>query len=837
MLKEAKARIKINKLLEQAGWRFLDNAEGSANVQLETNVKITESKLNELGENFEQTTNGFVDFLLLNEKGFPLVVLEAKSEKHNPLDGKEQARRYAKSLSARFVILSNGNIHYFWDLEKGNPTIITKFPTQASLKHKEQWTPNPDNLISEVIESDYIALTQLPDYKLKPEWNNDIQRSDFIQKNNLKFLRDYQINAVRSIQNEVEEGKDRFLFEMATGTGKTLAAAAVIKLFLKTANVSRVLFLVDRLELEDQACRSFVQYLKNDFQTVIYKENRDDWNKAEIVVSTVQSFLFDNKYQRIFSPTDFDLIISDEAHRSINGNSRAVFEYFIGYKLGLTATPKDYLKNVDLGELAFNDHRAFEKRQLLDTYKTFGCETGDPTFRYSLIDGVKGNYLVNPIVADARTEITTQLLSDEGYAVMMENNEGKEEEKFFFQRDFERKFFSDYTNEILCKTFLDNALLDPITGEIGKSILFCVSQKHASKITQILNKLADKAFPGKYKSDFAIQVTSFISRAKQFSINFANNNLNGKTRFLEGYDSSRTRICVAVGMMTTGYDCRDILNIGLMRPIFSPTDFIQIKGRGTRKYTFKYSVKDGAEVKERSIEKENYKLFDFFANCEYFEEKYNYDEILKIPQKNLQKPSTGESVAIDQFRNTKFDPLEFFKETEVDENGMRIDREYFQAFAETLKEDSYLSENIEKVDMEELIEYVMENLMNKPEYYFTLERLRKAVNLDRRLTMREAIDRAFGKIDEFKTKMEIVNEEFNKFMVINKPENIDIPLLKLFMETYITDPEFRKIIDEKDYSSLATSPVINTGLLKHLKGWIHIVPEYVKDYISLNRFL
>ena len=107
------------------------------------------------------------------------------------------------------------------------------------------------------------------------------------------------------------------------GTGKTLTAAAVIKLFLRTGNARRVLFLVDRLELEDQANKAFVFLLKNDYQSTIYKENRGDWRKAEIVVTTVQSLLHGNKYKQ-FAPTDFDLVISDEAHRSIGGNARAV---------------------------------------------------------------------------------------------------------------------------------------------------------------------------------------------------------------------------------------------------------------------------------------------------------------------------------------------------------------------------------------------------------------------------------------------------------------------------------------------------------------------------------
>lgn len=277
------------------------------------------------------------------------------------------------------------------------------------------------------------------------------------------------------MQESAKNGNERFLFEMATGTGKTLTSSAIIKLFLKTGNAKRVLFLVDRLELEDQAEKNFRDYLKNDYETVIYKKNRDDWKKAEIVVSTIQSLSFRDKYKRLFSPTDFDLIIADESHRAIGGNSRAVFEYFISYKLGLTATPKNYLKNIDIKEISRKDPRGLEKRQLLDTYTTFGCKDDEPTFRYNLIDGVEGGFLINPTVTDARTEITSELLSEKGYNVISQNEFGEDEEEAIFQKDFEKKFFSENTNQIFCQTFIENALKDPISKEIGKSIIFCVS--------------------------------------------------------------------------------------------------------------------------------------------------------------------------------------------------------------------------------------------------------------------------------------------------------------------------------------------------------------------------
>ena len=298
--------------------------------------------------------------------------------------------------------------------------------------------PNPQRLIEEQVRDDYIILTQRPNYASEAAWKNEAERPAFIQANNLRFLRTYQLQAVHALQQAVKDGSDRFLFEMATGTGKTLTAAAVIKLFLRSSNAHRVLFLVDRLELEEQAREVFAAILSADYSTVIYKEKRKDWRSAEIVVTTVQSLMFNNKYQSLFSPTDFDLVISDEAHRSISGNARAVFDYFVGYKLGLTATPRDYLRGFDKTGPKVRDPREAERRLLLDTYRTFGCESGQPTFRYSLLDGVKDRYLINPIVVDARTEVTTQLLADDGFIVSFTNDTGDEHEETFKRREFEK---------------------------------------------------------------------------------------------------------------------------------------------------------------------------------------------------------------------------------------------------------------------------------------------------------------------------------------------------------------------------------------------------------------
>ncbi len=832
MPKEAKARIKINKLLEEAGWRFFDDDGKKVNILLENNTKITKSVIDSYGENYEKTSNGFIDFLLLDDHGKPFIVLEAKSDEKHPLSAKEQARDYAIGQKCRYIILSNGDTHFFWDTEKGNPEQIVKFPTPTSLQSNTQFKPDRTKLINEKIERDYIAATQLPTYAASPDYQNETTKELFIEKNGLRFLRPYQIEAIQSIQQAMKNGKDRFLFEMATGTGKTLTAGAAIKLFLRSGNATRVLFLVDRLELEDQALKDLQIYLKNDYRVLIYKENRDDWMSADIVVTTVQSLLFNNKYLRIFSPTDFDLVISDEAHRSIGGNSRAVFEFFIGYKLGLTATPRRYLKNFDRSNK--NYYEEIEKRQLRDTYATFGCDDDlKPTFQYDLVQGAKEGYLIQPFVVDIRTEITTELLAEDGYAVITKDDKGNDEEEIFRQRDFERKFFSEKTNNVFCETFLKKALRDPISNEIGKSIIYCVSQNHAAKITNVLNDLASTMFPGKYQSDFAVQVTSWVADAQQYTINFRNNNLKGRTTFLEGYLSSKARVCVTVGMMTTGYDCPDILNLAMMRPIFSPTDFIQIKGRGTRRNNFRYEYKNELNEKEtRSEKKTKYKLFDFFANCEYFEEEFNYDEVISLPQ-NYERPvdPSPPPPPANGYESSIPDPILMIKEQQIGPEGMKIDRVFFQDFSSRIVNDERIKQAAKDGALARIEQYVNEQYLNNPSEYFTLDKLRRALQIDRKISIREILEKIFFGT-EIKLKNELLDDEFDKFVSIHKPDNADMMALKQFFKAYITDLSTRDIIDNAQYQDLNNNYAFSAADYQSVEEvYRSQIPDYIKHYV------
>ncbi len=156
MQKEAHSRIKINKLLEKSWWSFIDEWEKKANISLEAWVKIEH-----FWDDFENISRWFVDYLLLDNRGFPLCVLEAKKEAIHPLSAKEQAREYALSQNARFIILSNWNAHYFWDTEKWNPEIITEFPTQESLEHRKTYNPNTSELIQVEIDENYLAPVKI----------------------------------------------------------------------------------------------------------------------------------------------------------------------------------------------------------------------------------------------------------------------------------------------------------------------------------------------------------------------------------------------------------------------------------------------------------------------------------------------------------------------------------------------------------------------------------------------------------------------------------------------------------------------------------------------------
>jgi type I restriction enzyme R subunit len=850
MASEAQARITINKMLEDACWRFLpDGAGNRENVILEHRLSgRTFSPNADLGQDFERAPEGFVDYVLLSTDGRAVAVVEAKRESIDPLTAKEQARAYAESLNASHIFLSNGLVHWYWNLRQGNPVKISRFLPLEELGKASEWRPDPARLASVAIDENYIAVSQ------DSAWlTYSAADRDTIQINKkIRLLRDYQLDAVGALQDDAANGKDRFLFEMATGTGKTLLSAAIAKLYLRTENATRILFLVDRLELEKQAERNFRDYLANDgIQTVIYKQRRDDWKQAQVVVTTIQSLAARNRFLYEFAPTDFQLIISDEAHRTISGNNRAIFEYFVGAKLGLTATPKDYLKGVNSADPQ-HDPREYERRLLLDTYRTFGCDDGRPTFRYSLTQAVQHEppYLVNPTTFDARTEITTQMLSDEGYTVTVPADEnGEETELVFGKKDYEKKFFSDETNLSFVRCFLNNAKCDPVTGEIGKTIFFAVRRAHATKLAQLLNEEATRRWPNEYAagSTFALQVTSGPpGGAQQMTLDFANNNLNGKSKWRENefrdYNTSRTRVCVTVGMMTTGYDCEDILNVVLARPIMSPTDFIQIKGRGTRLFTFKHQ--DGEN--EQKIDKDGFGLFDFFANCEYFEEDFNYDQKL-IPPREPAPPGPnggggGGGVRVDTLSSTSPDPISAVAKERVGVFGMRIDREmYRDRFAhqanEAVASDTILRDAFDAEDWPAVEDRIRRLLFEKPEEFWDLPKLQQIYKTDRAPSLREILAKIFGVFPTIPSRSELADEAFEKFVTSQEVSAVHSRELRTVFVAFLLDPTSRQLLELGRFPDLrARDPNLHAALSALPAKEREALVRYLKTEVSLKDF-
>ena len=359
MSTEADARMLIDKLLEQAGWRITDKAQVSTE---------------------EPTADGRADYLLKDTRSRPLAVLEAKRFTIDPYTAKEQAKAYAQSLNAPFVILSNGQEHYFWDYADGDARPVMGFPSQADLERRANIKLHRKGDIRQS-----LSLQSLP--------------SRFVFKGEEIEARPYQLECLKKADDALIAGRRRMLFEMATGTGKTLTIAMLMKRWLQTAIISRVLFLVDRIELAKQAKETFDEYLRDWPTTILYGGKRS--LEGQIVVGTldtIASQLGGNGFGHGY----FDLVVTDECHRSIYNTRRATLGHFDAIHIGLTATPNP-------GELhVISEH---ERRLIRNTYIFFDCwdavkKEGRPTFEYGIQRGINDGYLSKYRIYHAESVLT-----------------------------------------------------------------------------------------------------------------------------------------------------------------------------------------------------------------------------------------------------------------------------------------------------------------------------------------------------------------------------------------------------------------------------------------------
>jgi len=754
-MNEAFARVRIDQALTASGWDLTDGGQ----VMLEFREGI-----------------GRADYVLRDGYGHALCVLEAKKEDADPYEAKDQARGYAENVKARFIILSNGIEHWFWNYERKDQQDayrIERLPSREDLerlRYRNLQPPKP--LESEIVRPDYL-------HQLAPD----------------KTLRRYQIEALDAVARGFDrDGKRKFLLEMATGTGKTLLCAAMIRRFLKTRNAERTLFIVDRIELAKQTMEDFNQILP-EYSPVVFKTARrtGELLGSSVVVATIQSLMTNDRYREHFTPFYFDLVINDEAHRSIYGDAREVVQFFQATRIGLTATPKAYLRNIDLDKLASENPKALEARQLRDTYNYFGCQPGEPTYRYDIIDAVKdpeGPFLCLPKIIDCRSEITTQALQDAGWAVTI-----NETEENFKVQDLEKRVFTPERNRVMCETFLEHAQRDPF-GNLGKSIIFAVNQRHATELTKILNGM---------QPELAVTITSRVRDASMIAKDFR----DGKRK---------ERVAVSVDMLSTGYNCRDLLNVVLMRPVFSPTEYIQIKGRGTRLYTW--------ETTEKLFEKERFYLLDFCAVAEYFEEQYDYTVPLTVPVGNRQRAignRAGGAGAI-QDEPGQFDPgvgdvgdgkpqiptwtgSDKLLTTEiriVGPDGEKVDVMTFRgAFEKDLKafaeENPDLKQAVEQEDDDAVETILQERFYHRPEMYYAPDKLMQSYGVP--ASTPAFVYEALGK-RRLPTRTEIIDETVSSIAAQHNLRYSEQKWLAATAALVADDPRALEAFEKRDYSAV-----------------------------------
>jgi len=236
-------------------------------------------------------------------------------------------------------------------------------------------------------------------------------------------------------------------------------------------------------------------------------------------------------------------------------------------------------------------------------------------------------------------------------------------------------------------------------------------------------------------------------------------------------------------------------------------------------------------------------LFDFFATCEYFEKDFNYDEVLKLPRpqgKSLTDSGRIGPVLVGGiYEHLGADILATIKEETIGYEGMKIDRMFFEKFETTVRGDETIATAVESGQWDRVIDYINQEVFDKPEEYYTLDKLRKATAVDRRLTLREILEKIFGLIPGFKSKDELLEEEFAKLVVDAKPEEAEaIPAIKAFFKAYVTSDQVRHIIENGYFTDLATNPGFSTSDFRAVpRKYRTFIPEYVKDYVPLNQFV
>ena len=590
MLEKDTRQLLIDQQLARAAWDIHNPLSITEEylVQVERSDAIMESKI----------VAGFCDYTLLDRSGLPIAIVEAKRTARYTLAGKEQASEYADGIRHRFgrepfIFMANGKEIWFWDRTWSGPRQIQGFMSLDELETLRFQNENRFPLSEVKIDTSIVD-------------------------------RSYQIEAIRRVYERFEQKRRKALLVLATGTGKTRLAMALVDGLLRANWVKRVLFLVDRIALAEQAMDDFKEYLPSLSRGRIEGGNVEGGARA--FVATYPSMM---QVMEKLTPGFFNLVICDESHRSIYKQYKRLLDYFDSYQIGLTATPVDFIDR--------------------NTFHLFGCDDGVPTFSFPFEDAINHTppYLSKYKVYTAQTRF--QLKGIKAGDLPLEvrrqlEEQGRSLEEIDFEgTDLERRVTNTGTDEALVKEFMDVCLKDATGTLPGKSIIFAVSHRHAIN----LYKAFERLYP-EYKGRLVEVIDSQMEGANRLLRRFKTENY--------------PRVAISVDMLDTGIDIREVVNLVFAKPVYSRVKFWQMIGRGTR-----LLETDVQKRKPWCQEKDYFLIIDHWSNFEYF--NLNPDGYI---------PERGEALPVRRFR-TQIDLLELLYEGGNEQHAVALGQEMRQA--------------------------------------------------------------------------------------------------------------------------------------------------------------
>jgi type I restriction enzyme R subunit len=681
--KETDARILIDDQLRAAGWNPADKSQVLTEVSVSGNHHVAEpgSQATVLNTaDGDAIPTGRADYVLLDQRGRPLAIIEAKKQAIQPYTAKQQALPYAKQIGAPFIFLTNGELIYFWDYQNDDARIVNSFFSRRDL----------ERLVHMRAERKPLATVPIPD--------------TYLRQGETRSLRPYQKGAMQALDRTVELGKRRFLIELPTGCGKTDLIALYLKRLVQAGQAERILFLVDRDQLAKQAIEAIQDLLPN-YSSYWLKPGIVRQEK-QVTVCLLQTMI--GRYQE-FTSGYFDVVVMDECHRSIYGSWQTALSHFDALHIGLTATPAIYIER--------------------NTFQFYHCKDDTPDYSYPIQEAFKEGFLVPYKFATGITELVS-----EGANV---------DEEHYDPAEFERKWTNEASNRLMMEEFDRLAwqnYKELAPGQKvgpGKSVVFAITKHHAARLAQYLNELHPE-----HKGRYAEVITSDVANADDLIRRFKQEEL--------------PMVAVSVGMLDTGFDCREVLHLVMCRRIRSPILYQQMRGRGTRTAPH--------------IGKEKFVIYDFFRNHEYFNDSDT--DIFSgsggggyAPKPKPPGGKTPRELIELGLEDEWLDAVHYI---EVGPDGERVDkRDYVTDWETTVRQEADADPIIAKVKAgESLTEQEEDQLaqrLNQPQRYFNEDNLRRAYrNPGGNLV--DFIRAALGML-KIKSREERVEENFRAWLV------------------------------------------------------------------------